>query len=86
MSIFSRISVMNLWCDGGWRYAWRFLLMPIGNGIDDGWKNVLGYTTFQFFGFAFFWHHKLTPEQEKLRASNNKKLRAWVEKNGERIK
>jgi hypothetical protein len=77
-----RLDVMN-----GWHWElrhcfWRYLLMPIGNGIDGGAKRYLGYTTFQFFGFVFFWHHKLTPEQERLRKKNGDKILAWVKKNG----
>jgi len=85
VSIFKRVSVMNGWSHGGWRYAWRFILLPIGRGVDGSAKHSLGYTTFSFFGFFFFWHHKLTPEQERMRRENSKKILEWVKKNGEQV-
>lgn len=55
--------------------------MPFGN-VDSGARYYLGYTSFSVFGFAFFWHHKLTPEQERKALANSKKMLEWVKKNG----
>ena len=83
MSIFERIHVMNNWRNGGWRYAWRFLLLPFG--WDHTARPYLGWSSFSAFGFTLFWMYKLTESQRRVAVANGRKIMAWVRKHGQEI-
>lgn len=83
MSIFSRINVMSGWHWDLRHCWWRYVVMPIGK-----WERVdaMGWSSISIFGVAFFWMHKLSPEQERRAILNGRKVKEWAKKNGQEIK